>query len=115
MYADFAFYLNEYQGQALTEAEFSRLSILANAHIDRITHGRAATATGADLVAVKMAMCAVIDELDRQEHGGIVTAESNDGISRSYATGSVIKSATQRIDSAAEVYLYNSNLMFAGV
>jgi hypothetical protein len=115
MYADFAFYLNDYQGQALTEAEFSRLSILAKAHIDRITHGRAATATGADLVAVKMAMCAVIDELDRQEHGGIVTAESNDGISRSYATGSVIKSATQRIDSAAEVYLYNTNLMFAGV
>lgn len=115
MYADFAFYLDQYQGKALTEAEFSRLSVLAKAHIDRITHGRAVTASGADLESVKMACCAVIEELDRQEHGGIVTAESNDGISRSYATGSVIKSATQRIECAAAVFLDGTNMMFSGV
>ena len=114
MYADFTFYHDEYRGM-VGEADFARLSVLANAHINRITSNRATTATDADLIAVKMAMCAVVDELDREERGGIVTAESNDGISKSFATGSVIKSSTQRIYAAAEVFLCDTNLLFAGV
>lgn len=114
MYSDFAFYRDTYKGTA-TEETFSRLAVPASAHINRITANRAPTATGADLEAVKMATCAVIDELERQEHGGIITAESNDGISRSFATGTVVKSATQRIDAAAELFLCTTNLMFAGV
>lgn len=112
MYADFTYYLNEYQG-TVAEAAFSRLSVLATAHINRITSNRAKTATGDNLEAVKLAFCSVIDELDKQERGGIVTAESNDGISRSYAT--TVKTATQRINAAAEVFLSSTNLMFAGV
>ena len=114
MFADYTFYLNTFQGTA-TEAVFARLSPLATAHVVGLTFGRATTATGAQLEAVKMAFCAVIDELYKQEQGGIVTSESNDGISRSYATGTVVKSATQRIYSAAEVYLSNADLMYAGV
>lgn len=114
MYADYTFYMNDYGG-TLTEAAFSRLSALAAAHINKITHNRAKTATEADLEAVKMAMCAVVDELDKQERGGIVTSESNDGISRSYAVGSVIRSEAQRIYNVAEVYLSGTNLLFAGV
>lgn len=114
MYADYTFYMSDYNG-TLTEAAFSCLSKLATAHIDKITHQRAKTATDADLEAVKMAFCAVVDELDKQEQGGIVTSESNDGISRSYAVGSVIRSASQRIYDAAEVYLSGTNLLFAGV
>lgn len=114
MYADFTFYLNNYKGTE-NEAEFSRLSVPAAAHINRITNGRAKTATGADLEAVKMAQCAVIDEIKKQESGGTITAESNDGISRSYAVGSVIKSNTQRIYAAAELFLSSTNLLYAGV
>lgn len=114
MYADYTFYLETYKGTA-ADATFTRLSVLAKAHIDRITNGRAQTAADFELDAVKMAFCAVIDELDKQEQGGIVTAESNDGISRSYATGSTIKSETQRIYAAARPYLSLTNLMFAGV
>jgi hypothetical protein len=114
MYADYTYYYNDYGG-TLTEAAFSRLSVLANAHINKITHNRAKTATGAELEAVKMAMCAVVDELDKQERGGIITSESNDGISRSYAVSSVVRSASQRIYDAAEVYLCGTNLLFAGV
>lgn len=114
MYADFAFYQNTYKGTG-TEANFDRLSVPATAHINRITNNRAQTATGADLEAVKMAMCAIIDELDKQEHGGIITAESNDGISRSFATGTIVKSATQRIYDAAALYLSNTNMLFLGV
>lgn len=114
MYADYTFYLNDYKGTA-GEKTFSRLSVLATAHINRITANRATTATGTDLEAVKMAVCSIVDELEKQEQGGIVTAESNDGISKSFATGTVVKSSTQRIYSAAEVFLCNTNLLFAGV
>ena len=114
MYADYTFYLNEFKGTA-TEETFSRLSVIAKAHIDRITSNKAATAEGDNLTAVQLAFCAVVDELEKQEQGGIITSESNDGISRSYATGSIVKSSTQRIYAAAEVFLGNTNLLFVGV
>lgn len=114
MYADYAFYLNDFHGTA-GEETFSRLSVIATAHIDRITSNRAKTASGADLDAVKLAFCAVIDELDKQEQGGIIASESNDGISRSYVTGSIVKSSTQRIYAAAELFLSSTNLLFLGV
>lgn len=114
MYADYTFYLNDYKGQVV-EADFSRLSVLATAHINRITNNRAKNATETDLEAVKMAMCAVIDELHKQEQGGIIASESNDGISKSYVTGSVVKTATQRVYAVAELYLSETNLLFVGV
>ncbi len=114
MYADFSFYKETYHG-ATPEAEYTRLAVKASAYVDRMTHGRAKTAIESDLEAVKMAECAIVDELAAQEQGGIVTSETNDGISRSYATGAVVKSATQRIYDAAEVFLCNTNLCFAGV
>lgn len=113
MYADFDFYKTTFGGTA-GEAEFSRFSTLAGANINQITGGRAKTATGEILEAVKMAECAVVDELISQAQGGVITAESNDGISRSYATAAV-KSQAQRIYSAAEVFLCNTNLLFVGV
>ena len=94
MYADFSFYKDTYKGKAAEET-FSRLSVLARAHIDRMTNNRAKDATGEDLEKVKLAFCSVVDELDTQEKGGVIASESNDGISRSYVTGT--KSATQRI------------------
>lgn len=116
MYANFAFYKDTYNG-ALTEAEYSRFSVRATAEINRITSNKAKTATGEDIEAVKMAECAVIDELSYQSLGGSgdVTSESNDGISRSYATGIVSKSSRQRIDAAAFTWLNNTNLLFCGI
>lgn len=113
MYADFDFYKTTFGGKA-GEAEFSDFSTLAGAHVNQITGGRAKTATGEALEAVKMAECAIVDELIAQSHGGVITAESNDGISRSYATAAV-RTKAQRIYSAAEVFLCNTNLLFVGV
>ena len=113
MYADFSYYVGAYFGK-LTETEFNRLSVRAVAEIDRLTFGRASTATGASAVSVKMAQCAVVDELAYMEQGGEITSESNDGVSRSYAAG-VARSKSQRIADAARVYLANTNLCFAGV
>lgn len=113
MYADYKFYTETYCG-ALSEEEFKRLSVRATAEINRITINRAATATGADLEAVKLAQCAVVDELYKIELGGDIASESNDGISRSYASGTA-RSKAQRIIEAARVYLDTTNLCFAGV
>lgn len=112
MYSDYTFYLNDYDGKA-NEEVYSRFSKLAAAHIDRLTSNRAKTATGAELEAVKMAECAIIDELDRQDRGGVITSESNDGISRSYSASA--KTEGQRIYSVASVFLNGTGLMFAGV
>lgn len=107
-YSDYSFYTNEYKG-TVTEAVYSRLLTRATAEIDRMTFNRARTATGDNLDAVKMAECAVIDELNYQGTGGAgdVTSESNDGISRSYAAG-IAKSSRQRINAAADTYLTNT-------
>ena len=116
MYADYAFYTGAYNG-ALTEAEYERFVVRATAEINRITSQRAKTATGEDLEQVKFAECAIIDELSYQSLGGSgdVTSESNDGISRSYATGAVAKSSRQRIDAAAFTWLSTTNLLFTGI
>lgn len=108
-YSDFEFYSSEYSG-TMAEAEYNRLLIRATAEIDRMTNGKAKTAVGDVLTAVKFAECAVIDELNYQGIAGAgdVTSESNDGISRSYAGAT--KSARQRIQAAADVWLYNTNL-----
>lgn len=107
-YSDYSFYTNEYKG-TISEAAYSRLLPRASAEIDRMTFNRARTATGENLVAVKMAECAVIDELNYQGTGGTgdVVSESNDGISRSYSAG-VAKTARQRINAAADTYLTNT-------
>lgn len=113
MYADYKFYTGTFYG-ALGEAEYNRLSVRATAEINRITHNRAATATGADLEAVKLAQCAVVEELYKIEMGGDIASESNDGLSRSYASGAA-RSKSQRIVEAARVHLDTTNLCFAGV
>lgn len=116
MYGNYAFYTGTYNG-VLTEPEYNRLAVRASAEINRITSQRAKDAKGETLELVKFAECAVIDELSYQSLGGSgdVTSESNDGISRSYATGAVAKSSRQRIDAAAYTWLCDTNLLFVGV
>lgn len=114
MYADFEFYKNTYMG-TLDDATYNRLVVRASAEIDRLTFNRAASAKGTDLEAVKMAECAVVDELNYLELGGDITSESNDGISRSYASGSVARSKAQRLQTAANIWLSRTSLCFAGV
>lgn len=116
MYGNYAFYTDTYNGK-LKETEYDRLGVRATAEIDRITTCKAKNATGEEMELVKLAECAVIDELSFQSSGGSgdVTSESNDGLSRSYATGAVSKSSRQRIDAAAYTWLCNTNLLYCGI
>lgn len=110
MYSDYTFYAETYKGQ-LKEAEYERQVVRATAEIDRLTFGRAAQIAPGEMPdAIKLAECAVIDELARQSVGGAgdIVSETNDGISRSYASG-VVRSSRQRIESAAMVFLANTN------
>lgn len=109
-YSDYAFYTDEYKG-TLAEDIYTRLLPRATAEIDRMTFNRARTATGDNLIAVKFAECAVAEEINYQGTSGAgdIVSESNDGISRSYAAG-IAKTARQRINAAADTYLYNTGL-----
>ena len=109
-YSDYTFYLNEFKG-TIAEDVYTRLLPRASAEIDRMTFNRARTAIGDNLIAVKFAECAIVDELNYQGTSGAgdVTSESNDGISRSYSSG-IAKTARQRINAAADTYLTNTGL-----
>ena len=109
-YSDYNFYTSEYMG-TLSEAAYSRLVLRASAEIDRMTFNRAENATGDVLKAVKLAECAIIEELNYQgtQGAGDVTSESNDGVSRSYSSATA-KTSRQRINAAGDTWLYNTGL-----
>lgn len=104
MYADYGYYTGVYMGNA-SEEEYTRIHPRAAAEVRRMIFGRE---PGKALDSVRMAECAVLDELISQESGGAVASESNDGISVSYAT--VVRSHAQRLCAAADVYLDGTGL-----
>lgn len=57
-YADYDYYINEFYGTAIAEADFPGLSVKASQMVDYYTSGQARTAKGYDLTAVKNAVCA---------------------------------------------------------
>lgn len=112
VYADYGYYLDTYDGNAVAEADFARLSRRASAYLDSLTGGKIRGVWTAD-ERVKDACCAIADILHKQEQGGEVASESNDGASVTYVTGSA--TPEQRMYNAAVMYLSNTGLLYAGV
>lgn len=113
IYADYDYYNGEYAGKEIPEADFSRLSRQASAYIDSVTYGNAEKVTDSKIESkLSDACCAVCELLYKQEQGGEVASESNDGASVSYVTSS--KSPEQRMYDAAAMYLANTGLLYAG-
>lgn len=112
VYADYDYYLNEYSGNAVAEADFARLSRQASAYLDSLTCGKI-RGTWVDDSRVKDACCAVAEVMYKQEQGGEVASESNDGTSVTYVTSG--KSAEQEMYYFAALYLSNTGLLYAGV
>lgn len=112
VYADYDYYLNEYSGNAVAEADFTRLSRQASAYLDSLTCGKI-RGTWVDDSRVKDACCAVAEVMQKQEQGGEVASESNDGASVTYVTGST--TPEQRMYSTAVMYLSSTGLLYAGV
>ena len=112
IYADYDYYLNEYSGNAVAEADFTRLSRQASAYLDSLTYGKI-RGPWVDDSRVKDACCAVAEVMYKQEQGGEVASESNDGTSVTYVTSG--KTAQNRMYDAAVMYLSNTGLLYAGV
>jgi len=120
-YADWTFYDETYLGTAITEANFAALALRASATLDLITFNRVAVVIAADddadtIELIKMATCAVADEMQRQsDEGPAVTSERVGQHSVSYATNPATKyTDDERLSRAAKTYLGNTALMFKG-
>jgi hypothetical protein len=123
-YADYAYYATNYLGTAIASADFGRLSVRASKHIDALTFGRAAAIITADtdtdkIDALKMATCAIADELQKDETTGgrdNVTSEKVGNVSVSYgAGGQMTKTLGQKIADAATLWLWETDLMYRGL
>lgn len=118
-YADYTYYVTSYLGTAIAESDFPHLALRASVAIDEMTFGRAELETDSgNIDKIKKAMCAVAEELQRQDQAngtdGIVS-ESQGRYSVAYAANSnKTRTNTQKLYDAARVWLANTYLLFAG-
>lgn len=110
----YQFYTQIYHGQ-LSENDFQALSMQAAAYVDDLTMGRASgTLTEDEAQRVDLALCAVVEAMHTAQELGGVTAQTNDGVSVSYAAD-YTKATGQHIRDAAVIYLAQTNLLYRGV
>lgn len=113
IYADFSYYKDTYCGE-MAEGDFKRLSRSASAYLDSVTLDRIPSVTDEKIKEkVREACCAVADALLRKEQRDGIAAETNDGVSVTYATEG--KTDEERLYQAAVLYLGNTGLLYRGV
>jgi hypothetical protein len=118
-YCDFTYYQDTYLGDAIAEGVFPKLALRASAAIDRMTFNRAATQTDLDVIdRIKMATCAVAEEIQKIDSDGGVDAiqsENIGGNSVTYAAGAAkLRTNQQRQAEAAGLYLGSTGLLYPG-
>lgn len=134
VYADYTYYAGTYMG-AVSEGDFPRLAVRASSFLDYYTRSKAAD--NADLDAVKMCCCALVDKyavieaaqaLARQNLANAaagdaeIKSETVGGYSRTIATGGESAlSALNATDGAKKLlaavcseYLANTGLLYRG-
>lgn len=133
MYASYDFYTGAYFGSAIEEEEFPRLALRASAFLDYYTQGRAED--NIELPALKMACCAVAEQMQIAEaanalaaksliggEGGEVQSESVGSYSVTRRSGgesataavSAIKTVQSLFAATARQYLANTGLLYRG-
>ena len=113
IYADFSYYKDTYCGE-MAEGDFKRLSRSASAYLDSVTFDRIAAVTDEKIMEkVREACCAVADALLRKEQRDGIAAETNDGVSVTYATEG--KTDEERLYQVVVLYLGNTGLLYRGV
>ena len=117
-YADYTFYVDEYRGSAISAADFPRLAMRASVVIDQVTFGQAApivtAATDTDTIdLIQRATCAVAEEIQRADDGGVIQSERVGQHSVTYAVSTV--SDERRQVKAAKLYLAVTGLMYRGL
>jgi len=123
-YVDYNYYTTSYLGMLIASPDFSRLAVRASKQIDALTFGRAAAVitanTDADKIdAIKMAVCAVADELQKDADTGgrdNITSEKVGNTAVTYGEKSqMAKPLASRISEAASLWLWETDLMFRGL
>lgn len=133
IYADFEYYRDAYGGTLVLEENYHGLSVRASAYLDYYTLGKAKNK--ADLEAVKMACCALVDKYSEIDAMALKARESvNDvvsGTKKSESIGSysvtyqsaeeMAKYARQyseelkkELPQIARAYLTGTNLLYRG-
>lgn len=110
-YADYPYYRDIYGGSAISEAAFTRLALLAEAQINQMTFGRI-NPDEPIAEAVKSAVCAVAEELSRQEQGPEKASESVGKQSVTYVVSG--KSNEQKCRDIAYPFLAGTGLLYRG-
>lgn len=122
-YVTYTYYTTTFLGTAISSADFNALALRASAVIDQVTFARAAaiitaTTPAATVDLIKMATCAVAEELQRQgSDGGTdgIASESVGAFSVSYtANSSKQMTAEAKQSKAAKLYLWSTGLMYKG-
>jgi hypothetical protein len=123
VYVDYTFYTNTYLGTVIPSADFGNLAVRASANIDRITFNRVAPIITANtdtatIALIKMATCAVAEELKKQDAiGGLdgLQSESLAGSSVSYnSKAQAQKTNSMKVTQAAVLFLADTGLMYKG-
>jgi len=123
VYVNFSFYEDTYKGSLVASTDFDALELRAAKWIDRLTFNRVEDILEADededeVIAIKNATCAVVDELYNQstgESGKAITSESVGGHSVSYAENPDSKrTLLAKLREAARLWLESTYLMYPG-
>lgn len=116
-YVDYPYYSGTYLGASIAQADFPRLALRASEIIDGLTFGQVAAivtaGTDTALIAkIKMATCAVADELSSAEaSGGTIESERVGGHSVTYRNPRAVE---KRYQLAVKRYLWDDELMYGG-
>ena len=128
MYADYAYYISDFYGDAIPEAKFDKYASVASDFIDYFTMGKAAGK--AELDAVKKCCCALAEQYmtvdavktavaAKVTADGIISSESDGSHSRSFRSGAegeqAVAAATAELSNIARRYLLPTGLLYRGV
>lgn len=108
------YYLTVYGG-GMSEDEFQRQQAKALAYLRSITMGRCDLPDLPDRIknAVKMVLCELADSFHKNDNGGDIVSESNDGISVTYA-GKPTQTDEQRLAALVRSRLAWTGLLYRG-
>ena len=108
-YADYEFYTKEYKGSTIPEKAFDGLALKASFFIDYITFNRVKAPV---IDQVKLAVCAVAEEIQKHEKNDGKSSESVGKHSVTYNTKGTVD---RKKISAANMYLAHTGLLYRGL
>ena len=127
IYADYAFYQQEFLGELVGESDFEAAAAKASAFLDYYTMGK--SKDNAESKALKMACCAVAEQcyIERMavesaaasaKSGGTKVSETVGSYSVSYSTAAdadgLVSNARAEMAKAAQLYLAGTGMLYRG-